>query len=504
MAERALMMPLGLRADPYAAPKVGDSRPPTNVFGSLAARSLAAVGAGGLLLANHVNSLPLILLIVVAVVATDIRHPLSLKNVLLVYVIMVFGVGGAVLHLTTQPIYRDVVAYTVAFLGGYTLASMSTARRHHHPERQPAGKGPLNLFALEHALVVLLGLNLLFVGYQFAKYGVAGYYQGQGLLNQALTYGQASSTGGLEQIVRFALTDGGIALAILYVKACFDSSTHIRYRYPALLFIGLPVLSLSRSTAVNGALIVLAIYACDRRLSARRTSAAGPLPDAVMSAPTAAAARDAPVRVSRMAMILLGLVLAVATAAFVGSIRSGFVNKSGTVGSKPGFVTMLSSELSPVQAYGDITANIDVLGHTHGRTIVFALLLKVVPRAWYPNKPLNSGAYYMSIVRPAEWAAGYALPPTYWGDLYISFGYAGAVLGSIVLGVAAARIDRAYRDAILHRVPWFLLIFANFYAVLRDSLSESLAGILLTLLVWAVANRVFRPDEPVYLSPATA
>jgi hypothetical protein len=194
-----------------------------------------------------------------------------------------------------------------------------------------------------------------------------------------------------------------------------------------------------------------------------------------------------------VALIFLGLAVAVATAAFVASIRGGKVNKSGSVGAQTDTVAMFASELTPVQAYGDITSNVEVLGHTDGRTIILPLLLKVVPRAWDPNKPLNSGAYYMSKIRPADWAAGYALPPTFWGDLYLCFGFGGAVIGSMVLGVVAARVDLAYRHTILGGIPWFLLLFANFYALVRDPLSESLSGIILTMFVWAVANRIFRP-----------
>ncbi len=76
---------------------------------------------------------------------------------------------------------------------------------------------------------------------------MVGYYEGAGLLNLALTYGKAEATaGGAEQIVTFALSYGAIGLIILYVQACFESATPVRYRYPAVLFVGLPVLSLSR------------------------------------------------------------------------------------------------------------------------------------------------------------------------------------------------------------------------------------------------------------------
>jgi oligosaccharide repeat unit polymerase len=462
---------------PGARRPSGPVAPDPAAFGAIALRTMAAVGVGALMLADHVSSLSLVMLIVLSILAVDARNPFSLRNFLLVYSVFVFGVGGGVLHLTARPIYRDIAAYVAAFLAGYALASMPAALRRDRVDRSrfPEGRGPLSLLGLEYALVALIAINLMFLAFQFLKYGVVGYYQGQGLLDQALTYGKASAAGGLEQIVRFALSDGGIAIVVLYVRASFESSTPIRYRYPAALFVALPILSLSRFNAVVGSLTLLAIYACDRRLNARVESPA-----------------RAPRKVNRGAVIVLGLVLAVASAAFVASLRGGFANKSGAVGSAPDAVAMFTSELSPVQAYGDIKANIGILGHPHGRTIILPLLLKVVPRAWYPDKPLNSGSYYMSTVRPGEWAAGYALPPTFFGDAYLSFGFGGALLASMLLGLVAARLDLAYKRAIRSRLPWFLLIFANFFALLRDPLSESLAGIALTLLVWAVGNHLFR------------
>ena len=452
-------------------------------YGALALKTLVALGLGAALVAGPRTNLALVLLVVIGVLAFDVHNLFSLKNFLLAYTVMIFAVGGAYLHLTGQPIYRDMVLYTVAFLVAYAIASLPAARAGDRlaRSRPPAGKGPVNLFALEHALIALVGLNLAYLAFQFLRFGVVGYYQGAGLLNEALTYGKASTAGGAEQIVTFGLSYTAIALVILYVQACFETSTPIRYRYPAALFVALPVLSLSRFQAVLGAVTLLAIFACDRRMATRRPAA-----------PRADSPAPPPPRVSRAALIVLALVGAVAMAAFVASIRGGFTNKSGTTGHAADGLAIFTSELSPVQAYSDITSNIAILGHPDGRTIVLPLVLQVVPRSWYPNKPLNSGAYYMSKVRPAEWAAGYALPPTFWGDLYLSFGFGGALVGSAVLGLVAARLDLAYRHAVLRRLPWFLLLFANFYALLRNPLATSLAGIALTLGVWAVGNRVFR------------
>ena len=122
------------------------SSPPPSVpsaFGILAAQILAALSLGMFLLASHVT-LALVMLGVIAVLAFDTRNVLILKNFFLTYMLLVFGVGGGVLHLTRQPIYGDMVLYTLAFLAAYALFSVPTAAgQSMEQNRAPLGKGPI-------------------------------------------------------------------------------------------------------------------------------------------------------------------------------------------------------------------------------------------------------------------------------------------------------------------------------------------------------------------------
>ncbi len=148
-----------------------------------------------------------------------------------------------------------------------------------------------------------------------------------------------------------------------------------------------------------------------------------------------------------------------------------------------------------------------MLGRTHGETILPPLLLKLVPRGLLPTKPINSGAYYMSKVRPAEFAAGYALPPTLFGDAYLNFGMVGAVVACLLLGFIAARLDRAYKYGRLSCVPGFLLASVSVYGLLRNALSESLSAFILIGFAYLVSCRLLgipRPDRAVAPTPVRA
>ena len=461
------------------------------MFAVLALRILVAAAIGLLTFLSRSN-LYVVLLVVIGVFSIDIRNILSLKNFTVVYILLVFGVGGSVLHLGRPFIFGDIVAYLVAFLAAYALASLRStkgdpvdgdARRPNRPASRR--RGTLSVKALSNSLAVLIVLNLMFLGLQVLRYGVIGYYQGQSLLNQALTYGAASTIGGAEQILRFGLKYSGIALVILYVRACFEADVKIRYKYPIVVLVALPIMFLSRFDAVVGAVTALAIFACDARTSARRRESAD------TSEPHRSAAASAGPTITRGLLVVGAMVLAVSTALFIADLRSRFGRNASQ---RPALTTLasLSSELSPVEAYSDIKTNIGILGHPHGRTILLPAIFKVVPRAWYPDKPPNSGAYYMQVIRPAEFRAGFALPPTFFGDAYLSFGFGGAVAMSLALGALAARLDLGYKRANPRRLPWFLLVFANFYGILRYPISESLAGFLLTLVVWLIADWLFR------------
>ncbi len=457
---------------------------------------LAAVVTTVVIGAYGTGNLALVAVVVLGVVAFDGRHLLTLKNFFLLYTLVVFGVGAGLLHLAPDSVFVDLLSYTVAFLAGYGIGSLRGRDRLAHgampgtatdPRARPTGVPPV---AAEAALLVLIGLNLAFLVVQLFRYGVVEYYRGQALLEQFLTYGQASTGGGAEQIARFLLRFSAVGLIVLYVQACLETRTRIRYGYPLTLLVVFPILTLRRYDAVVGGLTALAIYACERRVNAGRRRSDEP--DG-RSAP----ARPRPtVGLTRTAAVAGAMVSAVLAALAIGLLRQGLhADTTGAPATGTGSWPILTSELSPLQAYDEIRTNIGALGHPRGRTIVLPLVLKLVPRAWFPDKPLNSGAYYMSTLRPAEFEAGFTIPPTFFGDAYLNFGFAGALAACLLLGAVAARLDRGYKRAMLARVPIFLLVWANSFSIMRDPISESLAGVLLTLAVWLVGSHLLRPKS---------
>ena len=463
-------------------------------FGELALRMFIISAA---LVLGQLQGTGFIILIVLVGIAIDVRNPLSLKNFFLVYTFLLFGVGAGVMHLTTVPVLGDAASFTLVFLVGYGLANFPGLA----PSRRTGGNArvvdpstpsdPLSIPSIERAIYVLGILELLLLAYQFYRYGVVGYFKGRQLVDTFYTYGKADSAGGAEQIVRFGLTYSSVAIVILYVRACFDSPTPIRYRYPVGLLAITPLLLLHRFDAVLGAASTLAIYACERRFHKPHCST----PVRSTQHVSGTGRRNRRGRI----LVVVAVIVVFCGAIVIGGLRKGLGPTIG--GSKPSIPThtLLTEEFYPVQGYADIRANSNLLGHPYGKTIILPLLFKIVPRAWYPNKPLNSSSYYMSKVHPDIYAAGFGVPPTFYGDSLLSFGYVGALIACLVLGCISARVDLGYKYVSrASGTTIFLIVFTNYYALMRGAISETVAGVLLTLLVFALANKLMRnaPGTP--------
>lgn len=465
---------------------IGAGDPLENKELHVGARWLLAAGVGTLVMLLGTDP-PQVFLLMLSILTFDTQHPTSLKNFFLAYLVIVFGIGGGLMHLTPESVAVDALAYAAAYLLGYFAFSSRGANfPRERTVRMPELRAEINVSSVRVAILLLGGLNLLFLAFQLGRFGVAGYYQGQQLLSQFSSSGQAAGESGLEQIVRFFLAYSAVGFVILYVCGCIRNSERIVYKYPVALLIALPILSLKRSEAVMGALAVFAIVACDRCLRKSGQTIREPK---VLQSVSHTPERGAHLRNFMLIATFLG---AVAAAVSIGNLRQGVLADAG-LGSTGGSIVF--SELAPVKAYGEIKRNIDVLGYQGGSTILYPLLFKVVPRAWLPGKPLNSGAYYMTTLRGEEFAAGFALPPTFFGDAYLSFGFVGALLLCAFLGAISFRGDCCLRRGDVNKLQLYLVLFTGYLGLLRNPLSESIAAILLSGAVVLVGSYLFRRDR---------
>jgi hypothetical protein len=158
--------------------------------------------------------------------------------------------------------------------------------------------------------------------------------------------------------------------------------------------------------------------------------------------------------------------------------------------------------------YGALAANVEPkFGYS-----LYALLCSVVPRVWWPDRPLDIYYYYSESVGAIQ-GQGYSLHhATGW---YLNFGYAGVLLGGIVLGwvwsFCLSRSDRIRPNSgLLARIfaaiaPW---VFTAYLPPLIRAGPEVykgfvLEGILIPLAVLALACRIRKRNGREALHPQT-
>lgn len=135
-------------------------------------------------------------------------------------------------------------------------------------------------------------------------------------------------------------------------------------------------------------------------------------------------------------------------------------------------------------------------GHTYGRQLS-ATAFFFVPRAVWPDKPLDSG------VRVGEWMGmnNTNLSSPLWAELWLDFGPVGMTGGFIVLGYVCARADRRYaRRTIEHPHPGHIaaivipLIAGYAFILLRGPLLQASGRVGIALLCLALVT-TFRSDQ---------
>jgi hypothetical protein len=148
--------------------------------------------------------------------------------------------------------------------------------------------------------------------------------------------------------------------------------------------------------------------------------------------------------------------------------------------------------------------NVSFLGHCvylhtngkafkHGETIR-GLVYALVPRFLYPGKPLQDHGDVLSTEYGFKGPGpDCAINFPWLADLYINFGFAGMIVGSLLVGalfrwassLAAYGIGDMNLLMFCNLFQWFLLVEGN--------LSMVLSGILQALVVWWVISRYIRP-----------
>ncbi len=189
-----------------------------------------------------------------------IEQLVRLRNWYLLYVLLIFLVGGYVYKIDLRFLALDAGLYISAFLAG----SWIQARR--SPSRRGTTRR-LMLRPLTWFLMAILLTRLAVIAYQaFVVYGLRDYMSGGALAAQIGDYGRYSPAYGLYVIANSALTFGTVAGGALYVRECLAQKHRPSFSLLAAVMIGAPILELQRSSIFFGAVFVAVAYIYTARL----------------------------------------------------------------------------------------------------------------------------------------------------------------------------------------------------------------------------------------------
>lgn len=399
-----------------------------------------------------------------------------LRNWYVVYVLLIFLVGGYLYKIDLRFLALDAVLYIAAFFVGSWLQGR-VAWSSRGPKRHLL-IGPLMWF-----LVAILLARLVVIAYQaFLVYGLRNYISGGALAAQIGDYGRYSVGFGLYVIVNNALTFGTVAGCALYVRECLVQKVRPRFDLLAAIMIGAPILELQRSSIFFGAVFVAVAYIYTARVYGQNVT-------------------------RRFAAAGVAAILAVSAGVYLGLLRESAISHGASntqsVGSR--VAGLLESEVSPVTVYATIRRDAGrVFDYQLGQTIFGPLAFKLVPRSWDVQKPINSAAFYATRYDPAHFAAGFVVSPTFWTALYLNYGYIGTILGSMALGMLTGRIDRIFTQKRTLQVGWLLIVYYNYYLLLRQDLADMLAVFILTGAVFLVLGRLLPARHPAAVAAVAA
>ena len=392
--------------------------------------------------------------LLLGIACINLDHPLMLKNFFIVLTVLLFAVSGSYYFPNNQDLAVDMNLYLISFLLGYGVYKIMPKKDKIHGTEFFIRKSiKINVNLLRKGLIFLCLTKLMILAWDIMQYGLFEYYVGQAMVDNISSYGKKDTAKGISIIISSIISAITISTTALYVFSCHLKNLKVDFKVLTILLLILPLISLQRSAFAVGAMLLIAAFSFD---PANRS------------------------KVYRVLTISFVSILFVGVA--IGGVRENSLKKDdAALISVERIQTMIAGELSPIVAYKEIKDNIEILEYQLGKTILPPLIYKPIPRNFLPDKPLNSSGYYGEQLKPQDSANGFFLAPSIYGDMFLNFGIAGTMLFTAAFGVFAARMDHIYLFMETKYIPIFLIVYYNFYSIMRNNSVESITSILISM-----------------------
>jgi oligosaccharide repeat unit polymerase len=386
------------------------------------------------------------------VLLLDISKPLLFKNFFLFYTFLFFIISGEFYFSEEKSFLLDFFVCVTFFMLGYKLVRLKE-------QKEMFDDIYLNYDSLYYVAYVL---NICLIFYKIFLVGFSGYLGGDFFVLSKDSYGTRDNSMGFYTIIKNFVDIYSLSLVILHQYAIFVKKKHANYLPFIILLLIVPMLSLERFRLVQGIVMGLLIFSLtnDKR---------------------------GEFKPKHFIILLLSIITIVFSAISINNIRSkGFYGENQSESSNPEFAFQILGELNNTFIYKEIKDGLKSgkYSYQYGRTLLLPLALKVVPRSFFPEKPLNTGGEISKSLDLFSFENGFMIPSAIYGDLYYNFGYFGLAIGCLLLGYISNVLDSGITSGNKSKVIISIFVMNyHFYSFLRNDISNSVSLIIFTFIV---------------------
>lgn len=401
----------------------------------------------------------------------NIEQPFVLKNFFIIYSAIFFSIGGY-FFFPEKHLYIDMLIYICSFLTGYSFSF--------YKESNFSVKDKITLpieITKKYIIFIIFIISTILIVNIIMAGGLSSYYSKDFFSERLENYGKKDFSSGLNTIISFTFSISNICFIAIYVDSAFQAKKKINYWYLIYLLLLYPLLSLSRATFVFGILTLIYIYSVD----------------------------DDRKGIFNKKLILTGFIalsLLMLVVIGIGTIRQEKFNDSGKgnidlQANNKGSI-FIFGELVNIKAYQWIKEETEKNGYQYGKTMFAPFILKMVPRSWYPDKPINSGAYFSEKDDPESYYSGFMIPSSFFGDAYLNFGLLGTIIFCVILGYVFGILDKNYIKGNMQYLTSNIIVYYYFYPLIRDELSDAFFLIAMSLFIITLLNRFLKNQSIKY------
>jgi len=386
------------------------------------------------------------------VLLLDFSKPLLFKNFFLFYTFLFFIISGEFYFSGEISFLLDFFVCVTFFMLGYKLVQLKE-------QKEMFDDIYLNFESLYYVAYVL---NICLIFYKIFLVGFSGYLGGDYFVLSKDLYGRRDNSMGFYTIIKNFVDIYSLSLVILHQYAIFVKKKHTNYLPFIILLLIVPILSLERFRLVQGIVMGLLIFSLTNDKRGK-------------------------FKPKHYILLLISIITIVFSAISINNIRSkGFFSDNQSVGGNPEFAFQILGELNNTFIYKEIKDGLKSgkYSYQYGRTLLLPLALKVVPRSFFPEKPLNTGGVISKSLDLISYENGFMIPSAIYGDLYYNFGYFGLAIGCLLLGYISKVLDGGITNGNKGEVVISIFVMNyHFYSFLRNDISNSGSLIIFTFIV---------------------